>query len=90
MTEFIITKLERHPEAGYWTARVSAGGETIEVDKRYGSWHAIVRDEPGVRRFHRQFVLSPVAAALQERVRRLERKEREAAPEGQQVLEASP
>jgi hypothetical protein len=77
---FIITKLGRDPEEGFWTARVTpAGGTTLEVDRRYGSWQANVRDAPGVQSFHREDVLPHVAAALQERVRPVERAERAAA-----------
>lgn len=76
MSGFIITKLER--QDGYWTARVSAGGVTVAVDRRYGSWQALVRDAPGLHSFHRAEVLPAVAAALQERVRPVERAERAA------------
>lgn len=69
--EFTITCVRREPLEGFWTAHVTAGGETVHVDRRYGSWHA-------VRGTRRAEVLPHVAAALQQRVRRLERNEREA------------
>lgn len=50
----------------YWTARVTAGGVTVNVDRMYGSWHAV---EGGARRD----VLPHVAAELQRRVRAAER-----------------
>lgn len=70
-----VTQLQRHPEHGYWTARVSVGGTTVDVDCRDGSWLASVRRAPGHRTFVRREVLPFVAAALQERVRRAERQE---------------
>jgi hypothetical protein len=77
---FTITKLARDPDHGYWTARVTpCGGTTVCVDRQFGSWQATVRDAPGLQSFHREFVLPPVAAALQERVRPIERAERAAA-----------
>jgi hypothetical protein len=77
---FTITLLRRHPEHGYWTAHVT-NGHTIEVDKRFGSWQAVVRDRPGSRKVHREFVLPHVAAALQAKVRVLEKRERNGEPE---------
>ena len=71
---FTITKLERHPE-GYWTARVTCGGSTVEADDRYGSWQANVRIRPGARTFVRRFVLPHVAAELQRKVKAAERRE---------------
>jgi len=73
---FTITNLHRHPVHGFWMARVT-NGHTIEVDRRYGSWQAAVRDRPGARSKHREFVLPDVAAALQARVRVLEKRERD-------------
>lgn len=68
MTEFIVTKLERDAE-GHWAARVTpSGGRTMPVTRRYGSWMV---DSKPLRE-----VPSKVAAALQQRVRRLESRER--------------
>lgn len=59
-----ITKLSN--EDGYWTARVTLNGQTVDVDRRYGSWHAFkVNRETRTR----HDVMPAVAAALQERVR---------------------
>lgn len=69
-----VTKLEHDP-AGFWRARVSVGGTTIDCDNRFGSWQADVRPHKGARRMVRRFVLPPVAAELQLRVRRALRKE---------------
>lgn len=68
-----VTKLERNPD-GYWQARVSTNGETIPVHRKFGAWYADVRDKPG----HLQGVLPWVATVLAEKVRLLERREREA------------
>lgn len=67
---FTITKVERAPE-GYWTAHVTAqGGKPIAVDTRYGAWQARVGEQ-------RREVMPAVARALQERVRPLEKAERD-------------
>lgn len=70
-----VTQLRRDPTGGYWTARVSLDGTTIDVDRCDGSWMASVRRAPGHRTFVRREVLPFVAAVLQDRVRRLERQE---------------
>jgi hypothetical protein len=70
--ELTVTKLERHHD-GYWTARVSVNGETVAVHLRCGAWYANVPGKPG----HLKGVLPPIAAALAEKVRILERRERE-------------
>jgi hypothetical protein len=77
---FTITKLERH-EDGYWAARVTLGGLTLEVDRKWGSWQARVpeRLRDGTRVVRRRGVLPHVAAELQARVRAAERRERVAA-----------
>jgi hypothetical protein len=73
MTEQVeITDLSR--ERGYWTARVSIGRLMIEVDRRYGSWMEVVGS--GGREVCRRELLPHVAAALQERVRPIESRER--------------
>lgn len=71
---FTITKMERHPD-GYWTARATCEGVTVEVDNRYGSWQANVRQGPRSRSFARRFVLPHVAAELQRKVKRAEKRE---------------
>lgn len=63
-----ITNLARHPH-GYWTAQLADSGHTIDVDTRSGSWQTAPDDAHRTRE-----VLPHVAAVLQERVRRLERK----------------
>lgn len=65
--EFRITCVERHPDDGYWMARV--GG--IQHDRRFGSWQVVV---PGQENQRRE-ALPVVAAALQDKVRRLEKGE---------------
>lgn len=74
---FRITQL-RH-EAGYWQARVSVNGDTLDVDRRCGSWQASVRDAPRASTFHRRELHPEVAAALQVRVRPLEKREQKLA-----------
>ena len=72
MASFQIRDLERHDaRAGdhYWTARVVSGAVSIDVDSRDGSW--LVRAGNGIRE-----VALEVAAALQAKVRPLERRER--------------
>lgn len=72
--ELTITKLH-FCEHGYWKARVTgADGVTVEVDRRYGVWHAEVRVSPRSRRMVRRDVLPHVAAALQAKVKPLEKK----------------
>lgn len=72
--DFTITRLEKHPD-GHWEAWVSSPDTpAFRVDNRYGSWQADVRRVAGSRTFNRRFVLPPVAAALQEKVRRAERR----------------
>lgn len=69
-----ITKFERSPEHGEFEARVTpSGGRTYNVDRRHGSWQATIRD--GGRRVRRE-VLPHVAALLQVKARRFEKRER--------------
>jgi len=75
-----VTKLQRHTDDGYWTARVNLNGVTVEVDRQHGSWQATVRRAPGHRTFLRRDVLPYVAAALQDRVRTLETREQRTTP----------
>lgn len=56
-------------EHGYWTATLRANGHSILVSRKSGSWQT-PPDEQGRTRE----VLPAFAAALQERVRKLERK----------------
>lgn len=71
MSGLRITKLQPHPE-GYWTANVSAGGSTLPVHNKYGSWQIeLAKRGAPVRRD----VLPPVAAALQQHLKRAERRE---------------
>lgn len=65
-----ITKMKRDPEEGFYRARVHLGGDHAEVDNRFGSWHATRKGGA------REFVLPPVAAALQSALPRAERKRR--------------
>lgn len=67
-----ITKWERTPD-GYYRARVSSGGATIDVHDRFGSWLADVRIAPGRRTFTLREVLPPVAAVLAAKRRAAER-----------------
>ena len=72
LPQFRITCLTN--DEGFWQARVTVAGDTIHVDRRYGSWHAILRDGPRRRSFHRADVHPALAAELQRRVRPLEKK----------------
>jgi hypothetical protein len=74
--EFRITKVQRHPEEGYWTARVGS----VSFDRKYGSWQVTVKDE-------RREAMPQVAAALQDVVRRLERGERLSESESVSIIE---
>jgi hypothetical protein len=85
---FTITMVRRDPEHGFWRARVT-NGTTVDVDRRDGSWKAEVRTAPGARTFVRREVMPRVAAALQERVRPLERAERDAAKAAAEAAKAS-
>ena len=69
---FTITQLRRHPELGFWQARITHQGEVFDVDCRFGSWQA----PKGLSRVD---VMPDVAGALQAKVRPLERAERRAA-----------
>lgn len=62
-----VTKLD--DTDGYWSARVSVNGDTLSVDRRYGSWQAVIRDGPRTRTFHRRDVHPQLAALLQQKVR---------------------
>lgn len=70
---FRITQLNR--DEGFWQARVTVAGDTIQVDRRYGSWQAVLRDGPRRRSFHRADIHPALAAELQRRVRPLERRQ---------------
>ena len=76
MTAFRITKLCRD-EHGHWRARITPDeGETLVVTRRWGSWLVA----PGSGNYLRELAavgLREAPAALQERVRRLEGRERE-------------
>lgn len=65
----IVTKIERHQPEGelpYYTAHVHDGnGQHADVSSRYGSWFTADG---------RREVLPKVAAELQQRVRRAERR----------------
>lgn len=62
--------------AGVYGANVTNhDGEQLTVDRRYGSWQGDLRLAKGSRSFARVEVLPHVAAALQQRVRRLEKAE---------------
>lgn len=74
-----ITSVRRDPDGGFWRARVTIDGHTLDVDRRYGSWQGLRRRAPRSREWVRCEVLADVAAALQARVRPLERAERLAA-----------
>lgn len=74
---FTITLVHRDPEHGFWCARVT-NGQGYDVDRSAGSWLADRRTRVGSRTFTRCEVLPHVAAALQQRVRPLERAERQA------------
>lgn len=72
MAEFQIRDLERvtplDNSRPYWSARVVRGTSSLDVDTRSGSWLATVKG-------HRCDIDPRVAAALQAKVRPLEKKE---------------
>lgn len=63
--EFTITCVRlsdmEHRGRRYWTARVTAGGVTVSVDRMHGSWQALVGTG-------RREVLPHIAAALQRKI----------------------
>lgn len=59
-----ITKFTKVTDKHY-TARVTASGETIEVEYIYGSWWAIVHDGSGTK--HRELAFW-IKEALQEKM----------------------
>lgn len=71
-----ITKFEREPR-GFYTARISAQGETITVDNRIGPWTAPVdpHADHGSNKVTRREVQPEIAARLRARVRAAERGE---------------
>lgn len=75
-----ITKLERDPTGSYWTARATLGGETVCVDCRWGSWQIVERVRG--REVARRDCVPALAAALQDRLRPLERRERDVRERG--------
>lgn len=66
---FTITCVRRDPCHGHWTAHVTINGHVSHVDRRYGSWHL-------TRGTTRADLRPEIAAALQARVRPLEKAER--------------
>jgi hypothetical protein len=78
MTEhpLVITRLRRD-EQGAWAARVNLNGTGVNVSRRFGSWLAFGDEqEHRAERFEGiRDVLHPVAARLQEKARRAEKKE---------------
>ena len=66
--DFSITKVEIAPE-GFYRARIVIDGTAYPVDRRYGSWALLCGET-------RREVLPYYAAALQARVRPLERREK--------------
>jgi hypothetical protein len=89
LTEMRITKLQRNGD-GYWTARVTPeGGETIEMTRRWGSWLALWGDGGGQLKEPAALGLPDAPARIQERVRRLETRERELIAARRQATAAS-
>lgn len=70
MPELTITKLQRD-EDGFWTARVSINGDTVPVTRRFGVWGTV----PEAGRWRP--LLTEYAERLQERVRPIEKRERQ-------------
>jgi hypothetical protein len=70
MTRVTITKFERDPR-GFFTARVTADGETITVDNRIGPWTAPVDPyaDHGSNKVTRREVIPEVAVRLRARAR---------------------
>jgi hypothetical protein len=73
MIRMTITKLQQDPR-GFWTANVTADGETVKVDNRIGLWSAPrdPRADNGARDVVRGEVVPEVAKRLRERVRAAE------------------
>jgi hypothetical protein len=65
---FTITCV-RQDDEGAWTAHVSTDGRTYRATRRHGSWSLVEGDSERI-------VLPHVATALQQRVRRAERRSR--------------
>jgi hypothetical protein len=65
-----VRRVEGDAAKGYWTARVTVGGRTYDVDRRSGSWR---RDHP-TREGWRIDLPADIAAELQRKVRPLERR----------------
>lgn len=65
-----ITKVERDPR-GFWTARVTADGETITVDNRIGPWTTPVdpHADHGSNKISRKELIPELASRLRARVR---------------------
>lgn len=65
-----ITKFERDPR-GFYTARVTAEGETIRVDNRIGPWTTPVdpHADHGSNKITRKELIPELAARLRARVR---------------------
>lgn len=74
--ELTITKLEQVEENGrrFYRARVSAAGQTLPVHNRFGAWFGERRRAPRSRTMVMCDVQPYVAAALQAKVRPLEKK----------------
>jgi len=74
--ELTITKLRRESGEEFWRANVTGpDGVTVAVDRQFGSWQGEVRTAKRSREFERRDVLAYVAAALQAKVRPIERRE---------------
>lgn len=70
LPRFTVTQLE--DSEGFWRARVSVNGDSIEVDRKHGSW----RVTPAEGEVIAQGVPYALAVKLQEKVRPRERQQK--------------
>jgi len=73
MTKGIVHIANLSHDAGYWQATITSDGDKVDVDRRYGSWTALVPHED-LNVVARCEVPAWVAAALQDKVRHIEKR----------------
>jgi len=73
MEGIIITKFQRDPEGGFWTARVHNGDACLPVHCQFGSWQTFPDSEGRM-----QDVLAPLNYELAAKMRLAEKHERDA------------
>jgi hypothetical protein len=78
-----ITKLQRDPEGGFWTANVSNGDRTLPVHHKFGSWMTWPNKEGIFQDVH-----PLIAAELTAKMRREEKREKNGGEPDPQDLSA--